>query len=68
MTLGEERVEITFVKDGHDVVRVSVVLKNTYSVDIYQRNVRDQVRVKFWRAECRCQRHDVSNGEARGCD
>ena len=47
MTLNDVRVEFTFVKDGHDVVRVSVVLKNTYSVDIYQRNVRDQMRVKF---------------------
>ena len=66
MTLNDVRIEFTFVKDGHDVVRVSVVLKNTYSFDIHQRNVRDQMRVKFWRAECRCQRHGVSYGEARG--
>ena len=33
------------------------------SFDIYQRNVRDQMRVTFWRAECRCQRHGVSCGE-----
>merc|ERR1712065_30987 len=39
--------EVSFVEEGHDVERVTVILKNPYRYEIYQRNISDKMRVAF---------------------
>merc|ERR1712065_37752 len=47
VTINEEKGEVSFVEEGHDVERVTVILKNPYRYEIYQRNIRDKMRVAF---------------------
>merc|ERR1712136_512705 len=45
VTINEENGEVSFVEEGHDVERVTVILKNPYRYEIYQRNISDNMRV-----------------------
>jgi hypothetical protein len=47
VTINEENGEVSFVEEGHDVERVTVILKNPYRYEIYQRNISDKMRVAF---------------------
>merc|ERR1712012_1109683 len=47
VTINEEKGEVSFVEEGHDVERVTAILKNPYRYEIYQRNIRDKMRVAF---------------------
>ena len=41
----EEKGEILFVVEGHDVERATLILKNQHRYEIYPRNIRDKLRV-----------------------
>ena len=43
----ERKGEITSVEGGHDVERVTTVLKNPYPSEMYQRNARDKLRAEI---------------------
>ena len=47
VTINEENGEVSFVEEGHDVERVTVILKNPYRYEIYQRKICDKMRVAF---------------------
>ena len=47
VTMNEEKGEVSIVEEGHDVERVTVILKNPYRYEIYQRNISDRMRVAF---------------------
>ena len=48
VTLNEEKREVTFVKEGDVVESVSVILRTQYCYEIYTRNPREEIRIKFW--------------------
>ena len=47
VTFDEEKGEITFVEEGHDVERVAAIHKNPHHYEIYWRNIRDKLRMKI---------------------
>ena len=47
ITLHEEKGEITYVDEGHDVEHVTAIHKNFFRHEIYKRNTRDKLRVKI---------------------
>ena len=58
--LGEEKDEITFVDEGHDVEHVIATHMNLYRYEIYRRDARGKLRLETWRAGHRCQGHAVN--------
>ena len=47
VTLDEEKGEIAFMEEGHDVERVVATHKNPHRYEMYRRNVRDRLRVEI---------------------
>ena len=62
----EKKGEVSVMKK-HNIKRVTVILKNTYRYETYQRNISDKMRMAF-SAKRRYQGHDVSNCETRKGD
>ena len=47
VTLDEEKGEIAFIEEGHDVERVAATHKNPHRYEMYRRNVRDRLRMEI---------------------
>ena len=58
----EEKGDISYVFEGHEVEHVTAILERPYRYAIYRRNNCDKLRVEIGE---RRQGHDVSDGEAR---
>ena len=46
VTLDEEKGEITYVDEGHDVEHVTAIPGHPYRYEIYRRNARDKLRAE----------------------
>ena len=47
VTFDEEKGDITYVDEGHDVEHVTAILKYPYRHEVYRRNVRDKLQVEI---------------------
>jgi len=51
VTVNEEKGEVSYCEEGAGVERVAAILKNPFRYEVYQRNVRDKMRVE-WALPC----------------